>query len=165
MSTPVDPYAVPDHLAERFLQVKAMVEALQTPSTDRFYVMLTAYYIEGEGYRASGLTMSKTATPNLVQTQTGFVCDAFFRPELLTDHARRGKKVQRGLVAVRLAVELEDIIHTIPYHTIVVALKCITALIEKHSFAVDRSSWIAMARWRPCPSCLLHGDRRPWRWS
>jgi hypothetical protein len=26
------------------------------------------------------------------------------------------------------------------------------------------SSWIAVMRWRPRPSCLPHGDR-PWRWS
>lgn len=110
MSTPVDPYAVPDHLAERFLQVKAMVEALQKPNPPRFFVSLTAYNIEGELYRASGLTVSNTATPNLVQTQTGFVCDAFFRTDLLTPHAIRGKEVRHGLVPVRLAVELEDIL-------------------------------------------------------
>ena len=110
MSPPVDPYAVPDHLAERFLQVKAMVEALQKPNPSRFFVTLGAYNIEGELYRASALTVSNTATPNLVQTQTGFVCDAFFRPDLLTPHARRGKIVKHGLVPVRLAVELDDIL-------------------------------------------------------
>jgi hypothetical protein len=110
MSTPVDPYAVPEPVAERFLQVKAMVEALQKPNPPRFFVTLTAYNIEGERYRASALTVSNTATPNLFQTQTGFVCDAFFSPDLLTPHARRGKKVQHGLVPVRLTVELEDIL-------------------------------------------------------
>jgi hypothetical protein len=109
MSTPVDPYAVPDHLAERFLEVKGMVEALQRPNPPRFHVILRAYNIEGEMYHASGLTVSKTATPNLVQTQTGFVCHAFFSPELITPNGRRGKKVQHGQITVRLAVELEDI--------------------------------------------------------
>ncbi len=109
MSIPVDPYAVPDHLAERFLQIKSMAEAMQAPNPPRFFVILNAYKIEGEVYRASGLTVSKTATPNLVQTQTGFVCDASFSPELLTPRARRGKKKQHGLITVRLAVQLEDI--------------------------------------------------------
>jgi len=110
MNTPVDPYAVPDHLQERFLQVRAMAEALQKPNPPRFFVTLTEYNIEGELYRASGLTVSSTSTPNLVQTQTGFVCDAFFRPELIAPNGRRGKKVQNGLIAVRLAVELENIL-------------------------------------------------------
>jgi hypothetical protein len=46
-----------------------MVEALQAPGAPRFFVMLTRYIIAGESYRASGLTVSNTATPILVQTR------------------------------------------------------------------------------------------------
>jgi hypothetical protein len=113
MSTPLDPYAVPDHLATRFLEVKAMVEALQASDPPKFLVMLTRYFIEGEEYHASALTVSATATPNLVQTQIGFVCDAFFSPELLTPAALRGKREHSGLVTVRLAVRLDDIMQII----------------------------------------------------
>lgn len=110
MSTPVDPYAVPDELAERFVQVKAMAEALRTPGAGSFFVMLTRYTIEGEEYFASALTVSPTATPNLVQTQAGFTCDAFFPPGLLRPNALRGKRKRGGKVAVRLEVHLADII-------------------------------------------------------
>jgi hypothetical protein len=111
MSTPVDPYAVPDHLAARFVEVKRMAEALQAPGAPRFFVMLTRYIIEGEPYGASGLTVSNTATPNLVQTQTGFVCDATFPPHLLSPTGRRrGKRERHGGITVRLEALLEDII-------------------------------------------------------
>jgi hypothetical protein len=55
--------------------------------------------------------VSNTATLNFVQTQTGFVCDAFFPPDMITPNGRRGKKVRKnGTIAVRLAVELENIL-------------------------------------------------------
>ncbi len=110
MSEEVDPYAVPDHLAERFVEVKAMAELLRAPDPHTFFVMLTRYFIEGEEYRASALTVSPTATPNLRQTQTGFVCDAFFAPRLLSAIALRGKREEDGLVTVQLSAQLEDII-------------------------------------------------------
>ena len=113
MSTPVDPYAVPDHLAERFVQVKAMAEALRAPDPPTFFVILTRYFIEGEEYNALALTVSATATPNLVQTQTGFGCDAFFPPKLLSANALRGKRKKDGVVAVRLSAQLEDIIQIV----------------------------------------------------
>jgi hypothetical protein len=75
--------------------------------------MLTQYFIEGEPYGASALTVSATATPNLIQTQDGFVCDAFFPPELLTATALRGKAEHDGVVTVRLEARLEDIIQIV----------------------------------------------------
>jgi hypothetical protein len=111
MSATVDPYAVPDDLAARFVEVKRMVEALQAPGAPRFFVMLVRYVIAGESYRASGLTASKTATPNLVQTQTGFLCDATFSPDLLSPAGRRSGRPERGGdITVRLEALLEDII-------------------------------------------------------
>jgi hypothetical protein len=113
MSTPVDPYAVPDHLAERFLDVRAMAEALTSPDSPEFFVLLTQYFIEGTAYMASGLTVSATATPNLVQTQTGFVCEATFPTELLAPDALRGKTIHDGTATVTLEARLEDILQII----------------------------------------------------
>lgn len=110
MSTPLDPYSVPDEFAERFLQVREMAEALRKPGTGSFLVMLTKYIIESEAYSTSGLTVSPTATPNFSQTQTGFTCDAVFSPDLLTPNALRGKTVDHGRVTVRLEARLADII-------------------------------------------------------
>lgn len=114
MSTPVDPYSVPDDLAERFLQVREIAEALRKPGTGSFLVMLTKYIIEGEAYAASALTVSPTATPNFSQTQTGFTCDAFFSPDLLTPNALQGKTAHHGRVTVRLEARLADIIMIVP---------------------------------------------------
>ena len=113
MSTPLDPDAVPDHLAARFLQVEEMVEALQAPDPPEFFVALTRYFIEGEAYGTSGLTVSATGTPGLVQTQSGFVCNAFFPPDLLTADAPRGKQEQAAGVTVRHEAELDDIIEIV----------------------------------------------------
>lgn len=113
MSAPVDPYAVPDHLAERFLQVKAMAEALQAADPPQFFVMLVRYFIEGEEYLASALTVSATRTPNLIQTQTGFACDAYFPPDLLTPSTLRGKQQEGEVVKVRLTAQLEDILQIV----------------------------------------------------
>ncbi len=113
MSTPVDPYAVPDHLAARFLDVRAMADALQSANAPEFFVLLTQYFIEGTSYAASGLTVSATATPNLVQTQTGFVCDATFPTELLAPNALRGKTIQDGTATVTLEAHLDDILQII----------------------------------------------------
>lgn len=114
MSKPVDPYSVPDELASRFLEVKAMAEALSRPDAPQFLVILTRYYLHGVPYDASALTVSPTATPNLVQTQTGFVCEASFPPELLAPETLRGKKVRDGVATVSLEARLEDVIQIFP---------------------------------------------------
>src|SRR5881398_3321691 len=90
-----------------------MARAVQALDAPEFFVMLTRYYIESESYGASGLTVSATATPNLTQTQTGFVCDAFFAPELLSPTALRGKQAEGGRVRVRLEVRLEDVLQIV----------------------------------------------------
>lgn len=113
MSTPVDPYAVPDHLARRFLDVRAMAEALRSPNPPEFFVLLTQYFIEGTSYLASGLTVSATATPNFVQTQNGFVCDATFPTELLAPNALVGKTITDGSATVSLEARLEDVLQVL----------------------------------------------------
>ncbi|GAA4348905.1 hypothetical protein [Angustibacter luteus] len=110
MSTPVDPYAVPDELATRFLEVKAMAEALTGPEAAQFFVMLTSYSLHGMAYGATALTVSRTATPNLVQTQTGFTCDASFSPDLLAPATLRAARIEGDLATVALEARLEDII-------------------------------------------------------
>jgi hypothetical protein len=87
-----------------------MAEALQAADPPQFFVMLLRYFIEGEEYRAFALTVSATATPNLVQTQTGFACDAYFPPDLLSPGTLRGKQQEGEVVKVRLTAQLEDIL-------------------------------------------------------
>lgn len=104
---PLDPSNVPDDQYEKFYAVKSMIENMDRHS---FMVMLFTYYIEGEPYVTTGLTISPDHTPNMRQTQDGFECDAFFTPEMLTDHAKEGKEVINGLVKVRLRAYLKDIL-------------------------------------------------------
>ena len=109
MTAPIDPYAIPDDQVEAYLAIKQMTEALAQPQPPDFFVALGRYYVDGEPYRATGLAVSPTRTPNLRQTQTGFACDAYFAPDLLKEQNRRGKQVLKGLVEVKLEVRLEDI--------------------------------------------------------
>ena len=109
MTGPVDPYAVPDEHAARFVRIQEMIDAQRAPNPPRYLVMLTRYYIEGEPYGASSILVSPGTTPDLVQTQTGFTCRPSFPPHLLTEHSRRGRKPVRGGIQVHLEVRLEDI--------------------------------------------------------
>lgn len=93
----------------RFFAVKNMIDLLQTPSPPVFMVLLFTYYIEGELYHASGLTVSPHHTPNIRQTQTGFECDTIFTPDMITPNGRRGKEVLNGRIKVRMRVDLKDI--------------------------------------------------------
>lgn len=114
MSASVDPYAVPDHLATRFLEVRSMAEALRSENPPRFFVLMTQYFIAGTPYAASALTVSATGTPNLTQTQTGFVCEATFPTELLAPNALRGATIRDGAATVKLEAHLEDILQILP---------------------------------------------------
>jgi len=90
--------------------IKTMAELLATKNPPSFFVTLFKYYIEGQEYFSSGLTVSEGRTPNLTRTPTGFECDAYFPPEMVHPKAREGGRVQKnGLVKVRLKANLEDI--------------------------------------------------------
>ena len=88
--------------------VKTMTELLATEDLPNFFVMLFKYYIEGEEYRTSGLTLSKDKTENVSRTPRGFECDAYFAPEMVHSEARK-EKIANGRVRVRMKVNLEDI--------------------------------------------------------
>jgi hypothetical protein len=100
---------LPAEQHEKFYAVQTMISMLGVKDPPAFFVMLFKYYIEGEPYMASGLTVSPGHTPNIRQTPTGFECDTFFEPHMLTDHAQKGKEVVNGVMKVRMKVELEDI--------------------------------------------------------
>jgi hypothetical protein len=79
------------------------------------HVMLLQYYIEGELYPASALTVTPNDTPNLDETGEGFRCDAFFPDKILSPHALSvGQKVMSGAasgnIRVKLEVKTEDVV-------------------------------------------------------
>jgi hypothetical protein len=79
-----------------------MVRSMSSDDPGTFMVMLDAYYILGERHEATGLTVSARDTPGLVQTTSGFECDARF-----PDHGG-------GTEPVRVVVRLEDVIAILP---------------------------------------------------
>lgn len=101
---------VPDDLQEVFLAVKNMVEMSNADNPPLFFVGVWKYYIEGEPYRASGLTISPGHFRNLQQTQTGFEGDAFFTKNLLSAKAIVGKEPNpAGLYQVHMRIDLKNI--------------------------------------------------------
>jgi len=95
---------------QKFFAVKTMIDMLQSDQDLKFMVMVFQYNIDDELYRASGLSVSQTLTPNIRQTSDGFECDAFFKPSLLSPKGQKGKEVIRGHIKVRMKVKLEDIL-------------------------------------------------------
>jgi hypothetical protein len=112
--TASNPYETRDRLADMALQIGSMARALSQPDPPAFMVLLLTYLVEGQECSTTGLTVSATATPNLVVTRTGFECDAFFAPDLLESHVREGKDLVDGSVRVRVAVRLRDILQITP---------------------------------------------------
>jgi hypothetical protein len=101
---------VPEDLQEVFLAVKNMVEMSNADNPPVFFVGLWKYYIEGEEYLASGLTVSPSHIRNLRQTQTGFEGEAYFPGDFLTRKAIAGKKPNpAGVYEVHMRVDLHDI--------------------------------------------------------
>jgi len=105
-----DPNEISESEFAKFLAVKNMIDLLKASPPPRFMIMLFTYYIEGEPYRTSGLTVSPNHTPNIRQTQTGFECDTFYKPEMITPHGRTGKEAINGVIKVRMRVDLKDIL-------------------------------------------------------
>jgi hypothetical protein len=106
----VDLTAYDTEYLRRAFAVRNMRELLDAEPESRFHVGLRwNYIIEDEVYGANALTVSRTHTPNLVPTQEGFECDAFFKPGDLTDHAKDGKTPINDLIRVRMRVELDKL--------------------------------------------------------
>jgi len=97
--------------------VKAMISSLRNGEDRSYYVGVTGYYIEGEFYSASGVSVDRSATPDIVETDGAFACTAMFPPDILSPRTVekngistidvQGKIVE--LVRVKLEVMLEDV--------------------------------------------------------
>jgi len=114
---PLDPGKLAGDDYEKFFAVKTMAEMIgahaATDEGPSFFIMIVpghGYEIEGENvYSASGLTVSAGHTPNIKLEQDGFVCDTFFRPEMITKSGRAGKEVINNVIKVRLRLRFNDI--------------------------------------------------------
>ena len=97
--------------------VKAMISSLRNGEDRSYYVGVTGYYIEGEFYPASGVSVDRSATPDIVETDGAFACTAMFPPGILSPGTVdkngistidvHGNTVE--LVRVKLEVMLEDV--------------------------------------------------------
>jgi hypothetical protein len=90
--------------------VKSMIKMLNAGEISDAYVMVLGYSIDKESYNASALTVSPDHTLNLKETATGFACETFFPPDMLSPRAKEGKMVINGVIKVHLEVKLEDIV-------------------------------------------------------
>jgi hypothetical protein len=91
--------------------IKRLIEMLNSGEAAEAQIAHLQYWIEGEPYPASALTLSPDYTPNLEQTESGLQCDAFFPEEMLTPHVRlEGQRIETGLIRVRLEVKIDDIV-------------------------------------------------------
>ena len=102
---------------ERMAVISRMISSVQAGENRRFYVGLVGYYIEGIPYRASGLSVDASATPDIHVTDAEFACTAMFEPRLLepftvqrngTDQITIDGTVKE-IVRVRMEVMLHDI--------------------------------------------------------
>src|SRR6516164_2855112 len=73
-----------DAAAKRASVIKAMISSLRNGEDRHYYVGLTGCYIDGISYSASGLSVDPTATPDIEQTDAGFMCTAMFPPDMLS---------------------------------------------------------------------------------
>ncbi len=96
---------------EKTAAIKRLIEMFKSGEAAEAQIALLQYWIEGEPYGASGLTVAPDFTPNLEQTEAGLGCYAFFPDQMLTEHARvKGNRIENGLIRVRMEVKLEDIV-------------------------------------------------------
>jgi hypothetical protein len=106
-----------DDPSQKALVVSQMIASLRRGEDRAYFVGLVGYFIESCPCPASGLNVDLIATPNIRQTQDGFVCDAFFPRSSLPRETVQGhgivKKGSSGpetdLVPVTLEVKLRDV--------------------------------------------------------
>ncbi len=92
-----------------FAATAGMVQLVREAQPYRFKVVTFKYYIEGVPVRSVMLTVAPDYTPNMIVTEQGFDCDAFFPPHLLNDQILEGRQVVEGRVRVRMHVPYEEI--------------------------------------------------------
>lgn len=108
---PPDPSEVPPEDLPKFLAIGDMIQLIREhPESIFMVVLLPNYFIEGEAYPATALTVSSSHTPNIRQTIEGFECDAFFPPHMLTARSKKGKEVVNGLIKVRMELKSKNIL-------------------------------------------------------
>jgi hypothetical protein len=102
--------ADPSHV-QKLLAARYLADAIRTDDTFAAMLTLTRYTLDGKvEARASGLTVSKEHTPNLLLVPGGIECDAFFTRERLTPSLVEGKTPINGLFRVRLKVDYDDLL-------------------------------------------------------
>jgi hypothetical protein len=108
------PFTSSEDFARRVDAIKRLIEMIKSREVVWAHVALLQYFIEGEPYSASALTVTPNDTPNLDETGDGFQCDAFFPDKILSPHALAvGQKVMSGaggFIRVRLEVKTEDVV-------------------------------------------------------
>ena len=102
---------------KRLSTVKTMISSLRKGEERQYHLGLTGYYIEGSFYSASGLSVDSSSTPNIAETDCGFICTAMFPPHLLSPSTVKEKGISTiegngtsvDLVRVQLEVMLKDV--------------------------------------------------------
>jgi hypothetical protein len=90
----------------RSLAIERMISSLSRGEDRAFFVSLVGYFIEGIPYPASGLSVDRHATPDLLQTDRGFSCTAFFAPSQL----QPSTVMRNGVTTKQLGTELEEVV-------------------------------------------------------
>ena len=114
MSGQIDSKDVAD---KRSVAIGRMISSVKRGEPSKYFVGLVGYFIEGNPYPATGLSVDLAATTDIYQTESGFSCTAFFPPNALqpaivkkngTVKKQSGSQVVE-VVPVRLEVKLIDI--------------------------------------------------------
>ena len=77
-----------EDLTAKAAAVGRMVEMLKSKEATSAMVALLHYFIEGESYFASALTLSDDFTLNVTETENGFRCEAFFPDGMLSPYGQ-----------------------------------------------------------------------------
>jgi len=91
------------------LAVRMMIDLINNDKQAIFQLSTPRYYLEGEVYNTSAITLSQEHTVNLKQTIDEFGFETFFMPDQVHPEAREGKPVRNGVIQVKMEIKLEDI--------------------------------------------------------
>lgn len=104
----IDLANIPKEHLKAFAAAAGMAQLVREGQPYLFRVMTFRYEIEGLGVRSTMLTAGPDYTPNMVVSERGFDCDAFFPPDLLTEEMMAGRQVVAGRVRVRMHVPFDE---------------------------------------------------------
>jgi hypothetical protein len=106
-------YAIPPEEFQKHLAIQGMAALVRESAPIMFFVMCFKYYfreVEGAFAHASGLTVSPMHTPFLRASQTGFVCETYFVPNMVPPALLRLRRPVNGVVQCSLDVQFKDIV-------------------------------------------------------